>query len=774
MRGMAAAIALVLIGGVSTFVMSLATYDSLKLTRELYYRDHRFAEVFASLERAPEAVADRVRDIAGVNAVETRVVAAANLDIEDFDDPVTARLVSVPDYDEPLLNIPYIKRGRTIAPRSDDEVLVSEEFALAHGFEPGDRLAATIKGRRHKLTIVGIALSPEYMYAIPPGGFFPDHERFAILWMGREGLATAFEMDGAFNDVSMTLQKGARAQDVIDRLDQILDRYGGLGAYDREDQFSHRFITEELSQLEVMATIFPVIFLGVAAFLLNVVIGRLVALERDQIATLKAFGYSTFDVGLHYTKLVLAITAMGIVGGVFLGAWFARGLGHVYATFYSFPWIRFRFEPEIIAAAVAVACVAALVGTLRSVRRAAAVPPAEGMRPEPPAEYRATLLERIGLAHRLSEPTRMILRHVARQPAKAGLTIAGIAASCGILMITNFQRDAVDFMVEVQYGKSQREDLTVLFTEATPRRALYSLTSLPGVESAEGFRAVPALLRHGHFSYRTSVDGIETGGDLQRVLDADFRRVTIPKQGVVLTDYLASDILHIEPGQTLTVEVLEGRRPVFEVPVAGVTRQYLGVNAYMQRDALNRLMREGPAISGAYLAADAETRNELYRRFKEMPQVAGTVVRETAMEQFNEMLEESILYFAFITALLGAFIAFGVVYNSARISLSERSRELASLRVLGFTRGEIAYILLGELGLLTVVALPVGFVFGNILSGYLAHEISSDLYRVPLVVEPATYSLATLIIVGSLALSAWPVWRELTRLDLSEALKSRE
>jgi putative ABC transport system permease protein len=354
------------------------------------------------------------------------------------------------------------------------------------------------------------------------------------------------------------------------------------------------------------------------------------------------------------------------------------------------------------------------------------------------------------------------------------LTVAGIAAACGILMITNFQRDAIDYMMNVQFGMSQREDLTVLFTEPTPRRSLYSLTSLHGVQHAEGMRSVPVRLRFGHRSYRTALTGVEPGGDLQRVLDAGLRRVEVPREGVVLTDYLAGEILQIVPGQTLTVEVLEGRRPVFDVPVVGITRQFIGVNAYLHREALNRLMKEGPTITGAYVAADDDARVALYRQFRTMPRVAGIVVRETAIEQFNVMMEESILYFAFITALLGGFIAFGVVYNSARIALSERSRELASLRVLGFTRGEIAYILLGELVLLTLLALPVGFAFGNLLSGVLAHAISSDLYRVPLIVEPATYALATLVISGSLALSAWPVWRELSRLDLNEVLKTRE
>jgi len=774
MRGMAVAISLVLIGGISTFVMSLVTYESLKVTQARYYIDQRFAAVFAGLVRAPESVAERLVDLPGVNQVETRVVAPVNLEVEGFTDPITGRIVSLPEFGAPRLNVPYLRLGRLPAPGADHEVAVNEDFAKAHGLRPGDRVAAVIKGHRKRLDIVGIALSPEYMYAIPPGAIFPDYERYGILWMNRKALATAFDMDGAFNDVSFSLQLGASERELIDRVDLILERYGGLGAYGREDQFSHRFITEELRGLETMATIFPVIFLGVAAFLLNVVISRLVATEREQIGTLKAFGYSTLQIGMHYTKLVLAITSIGLVIGIGLGLWFAKGLGGIYQEFYSFPYLHFQLDPLILLQAVLVTLVASLAGTVFAVRRAAAVPPAEGMRPEPPPVYRATFLERLGLQRRLAEPSRMIVRHIARQPLKAGLTMLGIAAACGILMITNFQRDAIGWMIGVQYGLSSREDLTVLFTDPTPRRALYSITSLEGVTHAEGFRAVPARLVHGHRSYRTAVDGVEPGGELQRILDAALQPLAMPAEGVVLTEYLANEILRIAPGEMLTLEVLEGSRPVLQVPVVGTTREYLGVNAYMSREALNRLMREGPAISGARLAVDPARQDEVYRRLGEMPRVAGTIVRDTAIQQFNEMMEETILYFSFITALLGGFIAFGVVYNSARIALSERSRELASLRVLGFTRGEVAYILLGEIGLLALIAVPVGFLFGAALSGYLAAAFTSDLYRIPLIIAPSTYALAASIVLVSFAITGALIWRKLAQLDLIEVLKTRE
>lgn len=774
MRGITLAISLVIIGGISTFVMSRVTYESLKFTQTSYYINQRFAEVFVSLVRAPEALAERFAELPGINQVETRVVASINIQVEGFDDPITGRIISLPDFGAPRLNVPYVRRGRLPVAGAENEVAISETFADAHRLQTGDRVAVIIRGHRKRLDIVGIVLTPEYMYAIPPGGLFPDYQRYGILWMNRKALATAYDMDGAFNNVVFSLQSGASERDVIDGIDLILDRHGGLGAYSRDDQLSHRFITDELHALEIMAAIFPVIFLSVATFLLNIVISRLVSTEREQIATLKAFGYATSQIAAHYVKLIISITSFGIVLGVALGLRFADALCGIYQQFYSFPYLHVILNPAVMSQAVLITLFAALAGTAFAVRRAAQLPPAEGMRPEPPPSYRTTIIERIGLQKHLAEPSRMIIRHIARQPVKSGLTMFGIAAACGILMMTNFQRDAINWIIEVQYGLSSREDLTVMFNDPISHRALYSLRALEGVNHIEGFRSVSARLRHGHRSYRFKVDGIEPGGKLQRLLNSSLEAIDIPEDGIILSDYLATQILQIEPGQLLTIEVLEGNRSVFQVPVAGTSHQYLGVNAYMNRATLNRLMQEGPAISGARLSVDSEYQIQLYHQLRDMPRVAGTIVRDTAIEQFNEMMDKTILWFSFVTALLGAFVAFGVVYNSARIALSERGRELASLRVLGFTRAEVGYILLGEIGLLTLAAIPPGFLIGIGLSSYMARSFSSDLYRIPMIVVPSTYALAAAIVLISFAVTVALIWRQLSRLDLIEVLKTRE
>ena len=773
MRMQALAIAMVIVSGVSIFIMSLSTLDSLYETRESYYRDHHFAHVFTSLKRAPLSLLGRIEEIPDVDKVESRVVAYVNIDVAGFTDPVSGHLVSLPDNSRGLLNQVYLRKGRLPEPGRDNEVLLSEEFADAHGLQAGDTLRATINGRRKTLTVVGQALSPEYIYQIAPGAMFPDFQRYGVLWMARKPLASAYDMDGAFNDVTLTLGKGGNEQDVIDRLDELLKPYGGIGAYARKDQLSNRFLSEELKQQRTIATVFPVIFFGVAAFLLNVVISRLISLEREQIAGLKAFGYSNFAVGLHYTKLVLMIVSIGVIGGIGAGIWMGRGMSHVYMEFYSLPFMVYTLKPQVIVAAILISFAVAILGTLYAVRSAARLPPAQAMRPEPPAIYHATVIERLGLQRWFSQPTRMILRHIERQPLKSLLTTLGISMACSIMMIGGFQEGAIDHMVDVQYGMSQREDLVANYTEPSSLRALYSLRSLQGVEHVEGFRNVPARLQFEHRFYRTSVQGIQPGGELKRLLDTDLNRIELPANGVILTDYLA-ELLHIKPGDLLTIEVLEGSRPTVQVPVVATAKEYLGVNAYMQREALNRLLKEGDAISGALLKVDQRYQRDVYTALKEMPRIAGVVEQRSAIDAFYETMAETILFFTFITTLLGASISFGVVYNSMRIALSERNRELASLRVLGFERGEVAYILLGELGLLTLLAIPLGMLIGYGLCAYLAYQFDSDLYRIPLVLGMKVYAFAALVVIVSSIISAIMIWRNLAHLDMVAVLKSKE
>jgi putative ABC transport system permease protein len=773
LRGQVLAIALVMASGVGVLVMALTTVESLEETAVAYYERYRFGHVFARVERAPEHLAERLRAIPGVQAVETRIVRTAVLDVEGFEEPVIGQLVSVPERSEPRLNRLALQQGRYPDIGGPAEAVLSEPFAEAHGLGLGDHLRAVINGRWRELTVVGIALSPEYVYAIGPGALMPDDLRFGVLWMGQEALQAAFDLDGAFNDVSLALLRGTDPEFVVDRVDRLLDRYGGVGAYARADQLSNWFLMNEIVQLRTLSTILPTIFLAVAAFLTHMVLGRLIAVERSEIGLLKAFGYGNRAIALHYTRFVLGIGAIGVVLGWVVGYWLGLYDTRLYAEFYHFPFLLFRPGPRPFAIAAVVSLGAALIGALGAVRTAAALPPAEAMRPPAPPLFRRTALSRLGFVRHLDQPTRILLRQIVRWPGRSFLTAAGIAMSVAVLVTSMQWLDAINHMVNVYFLEAQGQDLSVGFAEPRSSEITRDLARLPGVQTTEPMRSVAARLRNGWHEEREALQGVPARQELYRVYDAQGRALELPPGGVVISTMLAS-LLDVRVGETINVQVLEGRRPTFDVPVVATFETYIGSPAYMDIRALNRLMRERPSVTAVHLRVDPNEREALFRELKTLPRVSSVTVKEAAVQTFRETMAETITIFVSFFIVFSCTLAFGVTYNAARISLSERGRELATLRVLGFTRAEISYILLGEVALLTFIALPLGCLAGFALASLIVQAFETELYRVPFVILASTYGWAMLIGLAAAAVSALLVRRRVDRLDLIAVLKTRE
>jgi putative ABC transport system permease protein len=773
MKGQALAVALVIAAGVAMFVMSLSTLASLSSTLDAYYQRYRFAHVFAYLKRAPNSLGERIAEIPGVAQSDTRIVKDVTLDVEGLIEPAVGRLISIPERPAGEPCALHIRNGRYVEPGRAGEAIVSEAFAEAHGFRPGDSVIAVINGRKQRLQIVGVALSPEYIMQIQGGSLLPDNRRFGVFWMGRPQLAAAYDMEGAFNNVTLTLMHGASEQEVIDRLDDLLAPYGGLGAYGRRDHLSHQYISDEIRQLRGMGMIAPAIFLSVAAFLLNVVLTRVISLQREQIAALKAFGYRRWEVGVHFVKLVLAITLVGVVLGVLAGSWLGRNLTELYTTFYRFPLFAFYLEPGVVVLAVLVSGGAALAGTLTAVRRAVRLPPAEAMRPEPPASYRPTFIERTGLGGFLPQTARMILRQLERRPLKSFLSSLGMAMAVAVLILGSFSKDALDYIMEFQFEHSQRQDVTITFIEAARGSVMHEVAHLPGVIDSEPFRSAACRLRYGHHERRVGIMGLEPGGQLFRLFDRQEREVPLPVEGLMLSEKLA-ELLEVSLGDVVIVEVLEGERPVREVRVTALVSEFGGTNAYMNIHALRRLLREGDTVSGAFLSVDSERLAQLHGELKETPRVAGVTVKNAALQSFQDTIAENLLRMRLFNILFAGVIAFGVVYNSARISLSERSRELATLRVIGFTRGEISAILLGELAVLTLAAIPLGLVLGWLLAWFVTLGLDTEIYRIPLVIDRSTYAFAAVTVVVAAFVSGLVVRQRLDHLDLVAVLKSKE
>jgi putative ABC transport system permease protein len=773
MKGQAIAIAMVVAAGVAVYVMYMATFTSLQRTELAYYQQQRFADVFASLKRAPLRVANELAAIPDVSVVEPRVVSTVTLDLAAFEEPASARLVSIPVNRRPLVNDLFLRRGRWIEPGRADEVIASEGFVLANKLNPGDRVPAVINGRLRQLTIVGVGLSPEYVYTIRPGEMVPDDKRYGIFWMDEQALAAAFDMEGGFNDVAIGLAPGVAPDAVIDRVDRILEPYGGLGAIPRALQLSNWTVQNELNQMQTFGVLLPVIFMMVAAFILNVALTRALALQRPQIAALKALGYTNRAIGWHYLKWAFVIGLGGVVIGTVGGASLGSAIIGMYNEFFRFPVLLFSVPLHVVIESLALTVVAAGAGAFTAVRRAVAVPPAEAMRPEAPPRYRRSLFETPLVARHLGTAGRMVIRNVARHPLRAAASVFGIGFAVAILMIGFVFNGAIDRLIVTQFWEAERQDVTIGYVEPRSSTAQYALARLPGVISVEPQRSVAARIRSGHHDRYLAISGVSPTQRFKRIVDREGRAVRMPPGGVVLSLMLAN-VLRIRPGDVVTLEVLEGHRPVRTLEVTGIVDDIMGLSAYMDIAALHEMMHEGNVANGALLLVDPAHEAELAATLKTTPAIAGAAFKRAVLQSFRDIMAANMSLSIFINLIFAGIIAFGVVYNAARVSLSERSRELASLRVLGFTRAEISLILMGELALLTLVALPVGGAFGWGLAAAMVHTIDSEVYRFPIYVTRQAVAMAFLGIIVAASVSGLIVRRKLDQLDLVAVLKIRE
>lgn len=773
LKGQVISIALVVAAGIMTVVTMRGSYYALVESQRDYYNATRFADVWVSLVRAPETLVPRLEAIPGVEAADSRVTFLATLDLDDSGIPATGRFVSLPPVGRPKLNDIVIRQGRYLATGALNEVIISENFAAARNFLPGDRIRVVINGRSRVLDIVGIAVAPEHSYAVPPGSLFPEDDRYGVLWASRDTLGPAYDMDGAFNEAFVTLAPDANSAAVIERIDSLLEPYGGLGAYERRDQPAHLLLQSDIDSNRVMGAIIPLIFLGIAVFLLYLVLGRLIYTQRGEIAVLKAFGYTNVEIGTHFLMFavvaVLLGGALGAIGGAMLGDLYIG----VYNLYYDLPGLEYRLTPSLLLFAFLACVVGALGGAMAAVRRAILLPPAEAMRPEAPATFKPGIFERIGIGHLLGNTGRMILRNVERKPVQAFLSALGVAFSVAILTIGFFMFDSVNVMMDLQFRQIQREDLTLTFREIIPEQVRYELDSMRGVSRVETYRTVPARLHFGHREREVGIQGMEPLGRLRRIINADGKEIPVPAEGMIISDLLA-ERLGVKAGDEVVVEMLEGKRKTSTVVVTGVIEDFLGVSAYMSKQALWQLSEEPGVVTGAYLVVDSESLPDLYRELKQVPAVTSVASPDNMLASFEKQMTQSILISAGFLLGFASIIAVGVIYNGARISLSERGRELASLRVMGFHRREVAFLLLGEQAVITLLAIPLGCVIGYGLCYAITQGIQTDLYRIPFIAEPRTYILSAAFIIGAAIASGWAVRHRLNQISLVSVLKTRE
>ncbi len=773
LKGQVAAVSIVMACGLAMMITTRSLIASLDGTRADYYEHNRFADVFGTLKRAPNYIADRLAALPGVAGVQTDIAGQVTLDLPGLDEPASGLVRSLPDFGESELNRLFLRRGRWLTPGSRRELLVGEAFAEANRLEPGDTLALIMNGRRQDFRIAGIVLSPEYIFESRPGAALPDNRTYGIFWMPYKEVATAWDLYGAFNHFSLKLAPGADPAPVIAAADDLLKPFGGAGTYSRKDHPSHIRVSDEIRVLTILSIGFPTIFLGVAAFMTNAVLSRLLALQREQIAILKAFGFSNGEITRHYLKFAAVIgtsgTILGGIAGVILGRWMVR----LYDLFFRFPELAFRVDQRAVVIAFGVGLIAVVAGVLGSVRKAAKLPPAEAMRPEPPANFRPAFIERFGLGRWFSHSFRIALRNLERRPVQALFTIAGLSLATALLILPNTLKAGIANILDQQWDVVQRQDLNLGFSEPASVRTLHELERLPGVMHVEPMRSTAVRIHFQGRDRQIGLRSLDTGSLHSRAVDHDGLEITPAGDGLIVSAKLA-EVLGARVGDELVLEGLMGKRPVRPVRLIGLADDFTGIAAYMDREAINHFLGEGDIITGASFTIDMARRAEFLRAIKEVPRISWISVKESMRQSFRQTTAQMMGMLTTLYLSMAVIVAFGVIYNNARISLAERARELATLRVVGMTQREVGAVIVIELTILALLALPLGLVLGTGISAAIISSVNTETVRLPLVFTPYSYTFALIVVAIASTLSALVVLRKLRHLDLIGALKAPE
>lgn len=759
--------------GIATFVMARGMSDSLERARDRYYVTAGMADFSASLTRAPVAVAASLSELPGIIALEARVGGIGLVTLEGVIEPVSLQLVSLPTDRRPRVNDIVLRSGRWPRRERRPEGIINEAFALEHRLSVDDRVTVIIHGRRQDVRIVGIASSPEFVFAVAPGDLLPEPRRFGVLWMERSTLAHALDLDGAFNELVWRVSRMAKQPALIAKVDTLLAPFGGRGVIGRDRMLSARYLSDELSQLDTLARILPPIFLAVAGFLIHVMLARLVTTERANIGLLKAFGYPNTTIGLHYLRFALLMSGLASVLGVVLGIFVGRFVAAIYQSVYHLPSLEFEARAGVLSQAVLVALIAAMAGAIGAVSKAVKLAPAIALAPPVPPSFRSLGVAIEKRLDRLGARLRMIIRRILRFPRRSASTVGGVALALALLIIAEHFPITVEKLLSLQFGSAQRMDVTLAFVNAVSRGVMHDVARLPGVMQVEPGRMAEVVFSVGARRERDILVGLMPGARLSRLVDLETQAIEPTAGGLTLSAGLARK-LGVVPGDEVRIAATQGQRAVFTLPVLQVVQPFLGSAAYVDQESLGRWLREPDRANSAHLLIDAAYRNRLAAHLKSTPKIVGVTFIDQAEQSLRSLFAQGSGFISSLFRVFAVIMAAGIALSTARVTLGEQARDLATLRVLGFDRRETSWVLLGELMVLLFVAIPFGLILGGLLSHWLMSRFETELFSFPVVFDRRTYAQSALAIIAAVSAAALWVRREIDRLNLVTVLKSHE
>ena len=777
-KGLLLAITSIIAVGVMCYVSMQSAYHNLSRAKFDYYRQCRMADFWVDAKKIPLPELDAVAAIPGVSEIESRIRFFATVDLENVVAPLNGLVLSMPEVRKPTINDVVLRRGGYFTDRRANEVIVNDAFAREHRLGPGQSIHLLLNNRRQELFIVGTAIGSEFTYLLGPGSLVPDPEHFGVFYVKRGFAEEVFDFEGAANQVVGRLAPDVRDRpdDVLRRIETVLDPYGVASTTPLRLQASNQFLSGEIDGLGAFATVVPTIFLVVAALVLNVLINRLARQQRVVVGTLKAVGYSDGHVFRHFLKFGLSVGVLGGLVGSGLGYLAAWGMTVAYRSFFEFPDLSSRFHWYTHGVGISVSLLCAICGTIYGARQMLRLHPAESMRPEPPRVGRRVWLERVSFVWtRLNSAWRLAFRDMARHRVRTGVGIFAAAMGAGLLTSGFLMVEATYFLLDFQFQRISRSDVDLQFADERGRDALEEVARLPGVDLAEPLLAVGCTFVHGPYRRKGGVTGVLPYARLTVPTDASGRKVQIPDSGVLVTRELAS-ILHVRRGQRITMVPVRGERRPVELMVADVVDSYMGLVVYADIDYLSGLIGEEFAVTGAQLKLDgnAEHLTRLYRELKRLPGIQAVASQTDMVETLTKTVVDQQMIFIGVLVGFSGIIFFGSVVNASMVSLAERQREVATFLALGYDHWRLGAMFLRESMTTTLVGALVGLPLGYFLMVLTANSYENEMIRLPIVTAPWVWA-TTMILAVFFAAAAHAVvqWR-IFKMNFTEALKVKE
>ncbi len=772
------AVALVVMIGVSIYISMNTAYYNLDHSRDVFYRENHFADYYFHVVRAPYQVIKRIEALSGVDMVTGRV----QMDVPLMRENADRGTIRLTGYHLPLDK--EVNRIQLLSGRMFDkdpsggriEVLTDPQFAAANRLNPGDSLVVAAQGREVTLTVTGTAGGPEFIYPMKDAAsLMPEPESFGIIMAPLNQVQQVLGYPGQVNQVLITVAPGYDEEKVAEQVEKILEPYGNLASYPRKDQLSHAMLDAELEGLQKSASSLPAVFLVLAAIIQYVMLGRMIKTQRREIGILKALGFDRRRIVMHYAGYSMMITLLGAVLGIIFGIMLSSVFSKAYAIFFNLPQEIGGLNVKAIFYGLIFSLAAGAAAGLGASRGILSLNPAESMRSEPPRVSGRIGLERwTWLWRKLDNYWRMSIRTVWRNGWRSFFTMVGVMFAAGMLIIAFFADDSMDYMLTQHFAFEKSYDYLIRFTEPVKEYEILNISRLEGVVKSEPLLEVPVRVSFGVREEDDLLLGMNPGTTLKTVFNEDGDLLAIPQDGVLMNDMTAKK-LGVKVGDQVTIEtrMQSGVSQETSLKVLGINHQMIGSGSYVSLKQANQVLRESRIVTAVMLKVDPGKAADIEKELNRMTGVSSIQSRQRELEGFEKQMGYMI-YFVVIMVSFAVILGFAIVYNSSVIGFSERQRELALLKMMGFSDREVGGLLLRETLLQSIPGMLLGLPFGRMMSQWWVAAISTEAFTFPVVVYPRTYIVSAIFGVLFVLAAHWFASRGIRHIEPTELLKNND